>query len=134
MAKHEDEIRVLKENHHAQLLRAKGGIKTPVVLSPKPPSSPFTSARSPRLDKTTSGDGIPLSQAVQTEKLEVRVKELEKALRDADIEMGEVVGRMNAAQIEAAELQSDRDEALRQSRRLEAEIQAQRQKMAALMA
>lgn len=108
MAKHEDEIRVLKENHHAQLLRAKGGIKTPVMLSPKPPSSPFTSARSPRLDKTTSGDGIPLSQAVQTEKLEARVKELEKALRDADIEMGEVVGRMNAAQIEAAELQSDR--------------------------
>lgn len=108
MTKHEDEIKTLKENHNAQLLRAKNGIRTPVMLSPKPPSSPFIEGRSPRLDKTTSGDGIPLSQAVKTEKLEQRVKELEKALRDADLEMEEVVQRMNMAQIEVAELQSDR--------------------------
>lgn len=107
MAKHEDEIRALKESHNAQLLRAKNGIRSP-MLSPKPPASPFFGPRSPRLDKTTSGDGVPLNQAVQTSNLEMRVKELEKALRDADLEMEEVVGRMNMAQIEVAELQSDR--------------------------
>lgn len=108
MAKHEEQIRSLKESHNAQLMRAKMGIKSPVSLSPRLPASPFLGARSPRLDKTTSGEGIPLSQAIQAEKLELRVKELEKALRDADFEMEEVVGRMNMAQIEVAELQTDR--------------------------
>jgi hypothetical protein len=108
MAKHEEEIRTLKESHNVQLMRAKMGIKSPVSLSPRPPASPFSGARSPRLEKTTSGDGIPLGQAIQAEKLEQRVKELEKALRDAEFEMEEVVGRMNMAQIEVAELQCDR--------------------------
>lgn len=108
VAKHEDEIKLLKENHNTQLLRAKNGIRSPVTLSPRPPSSPFFDGRSPRLDRTTAGEGMPLSQAVKTEALEARVKELEKALRDADMEMEEVVGRMNKAQIEVAELQSDR--------------------------
>lgn len=108
MAKHEEEVRSLKESHNAQLMRAKVGIKTPVSLSPNPGTAPFGGARSPRLDVTTSGEGMPLSQAVQVEKLEARVKELEKALRDADFEMEEVVQRMNKAQIEVAELQSDR--------------------------
>jgi hypothetical protein len=108
MAKHEEEIHALKESHNAQLMRAKMGIKTPVSLSPNPSASPFNGPRSPRLDVTTTGEGVPLSQAVQVEKLEVKVKELEKALRDADFEMEEVVQRMNKAQIEVAELQSDR--------------------------
>ena len=33
---------------------------------------------------------------------------MEKALNDAEAEMGEVVSRMNAAQMEVAELQSER--------------------------
>ncbi|KAE8152796.1 hypothetical protein BDV25DRAFT_52701 [Aspergillus avenaceus] len=125
MARHEEEIRNLNESHNAQLLRAKNGSRSPALLSPKPPSSPFIS-RSPRLDKTTSGDGVPLNQVIQSENLERRVKELERLLRDADLEMEEVVSRMNRAQIEVAELQSDRDEALRQTRKLQAEIQAER--------
>ncbi|OKL59760.1 hypothetical protein UA08_04504 [Talaromyces atroroseus] len=133
MAKHEEEIRALKESHNTQLMRAKMGIKTPVSLSPNMSSSPFNGARSPRLDMTTSGEGVPLSQAVQVEKLEVKVKELEKALRDADFEMEEVVQRMNKAQIEVAELQSDRDEALRQTRRLEAAVRAERETVKMLM-
>lgn len=108
MAKHEDEIRSLKESHNAQLMRAKMGIKSPVSLSPRPPATPFSGSRSPRLDVTTSGEGVPLSQVIQAEHLELRVKELEKALRDADFEMEEVVQRMNKAQIGVAELQSDR--------------------------
>jgi len=38
----------------------------------------------------------------------VRVQELEKALGEAESEMKEVIGRMNAAQMEVAELQSER--------------------------
>ncbi|KAF9889221.1 hypothetical protein FE257_007534 [Aspergillus nanangensis] len=125
MALHEEEIRHLKESHNEQLMRMKNGARSPIALSPMVPSSPF-GARSPRIDKTTSGDGIPLTGAVQSENLEKRVKELERLLREADREMGEVVSRMNRAQIDVAELQSDRDEALRQTRRLQAEIQTER--------
>ncbi|KAE8376284.1 hypothetical protein BDV26DRAFT_265821 [Aspergillus bertholletiae] len=131
MARHEEEIHRLNESHNAQLSRMKNGARSPAGLSPMPPSSPFA-ARSPRLDKTTSGDGISLNQAVKPEVLERRVKELERLLCDADMEMGEVVSRMNRAQIEVAELQSDRDEALRQTRKLQAEIQAEREAFKAL--
>ncbi|KAL4893977.1 hypothetical protein BDV59DRAFT_176577 [Aspergillus ambiguus] len=131
MARHEEEIRNLQASHNDQLMRMKTGARSPMALSPKPPSSPF-GARSPRLDKTTSGDGIPLTQAVQSGNLEKRVKELERLLREADREMSEVVSRMNRAQIEVAELQSTRDEALRQTRRLQADIQAEREAFHAL--
>ncbi|KAK1150161.1 hypothetical protein N8T08_000060 [Aspergillus melleus] len=132
MARHDEEIRHLEETHSAQLMRLKNnGGRSPSTLSPLPPSTPFGS-RSPRLDKTTSGDGMPLTQAIQSEALEQRVKELERLLREADTEMGEVVSRMNRAQIDVAELQSDRDDALRQTRRLQAEIQAEREAFKAL--
>lgn len=108
MAKHEQEVNALKESHNAQLLRAKSGVRSPGLLSPILPNSPFSEARSPRLAQTTSGEGIALSQAVRTRELDARVKELEKALREADADMGEVVSRMNKAQIEVVELQSDR--------------------------
>ncbi|KAI2900600.1 hypothetical protein CBS76997_1389 [Aspergillus niger] len=133
MARHEEEVRALEENHNAQLKRMKNGARSPAALSPMPPTTPF-GARSPRLDLTTSGRGIALDQAIQSETLERRVKELEKLLRDADSEMEEVVSRMNRAQIEVAELQSDRDDALRQTRKLQAEIMAQRETFRTLMA
>ena len=66
------------------------------------------SKKSPRLDQTTTGPGINLQQALKTEYLENKVAELEKALSDAEKEMGEVVGRMNTAQIGVAELESER--------------------------
>ncbi|KAJ5310047.1 uncharacterized protein N7443_002508 [Penicillium atrosanguineum] len=133
MSKHEDEIRLLKESHNAQLVRMKNGARTPVGLSPRPASTPFDS-RSPRIDKTTSGDGVPLADVVQAEILEKRVKDLERLLRDADMEMEECVGRMNRVQVDVAQLQSDRDEALRETRRLQADIQAEREALRALMA
>jgi hypothetical protein len=49
-----------------------------------------------------------LTDVVQAEVLERRVKDLEKLLRDADMEMEEVVGRMNRTQIDVAQLQTDR--------------------------
>jgi hypothetical protein len=107
ISRHEDEVRQLQESHSAQLLRLKSGAHSPASLSPNPPSTPFIT-RSPRLDKTTSGDGVPLTHVVKSDTLDQRVKELEKLLRVADREMGEVVSRMNRAQIDVAELQSAR--------------------------
>ena len=51
---------------------------------------------------------MPLAEVVQAEALEKRVKDLERLLREADMEMEEVVGRMNRTQVDVAQLQSDR--------------------------
>ncbi|KAJ6190587.1 hypothetical protein N7519_000608 [Penicillium mononematosum] len=132
MGKHEEEIRLLKESQHAQLTRMMNGGRSTVGLSPRPPNAPFDS-RSPRLDQTTSGQGVPLTEVVQAEILERRVKDLEKLLRDADMEMEQVVGRMNRTQIDVAQLQTDRDDALRQTRQLQTEIQAERDALRGLI-
>lgn len=113
--KHEEEIRILKEAHNAQLQRMKAsGFRSPTSpgLSNKrglsPLVSPLFAQRSPKLDKTSSGLGIRLDQALKTEHLEKKVKELETALENAEKEMQQVVGRMNTAQIEVMELQTER--------------------------
>lgn len=110
-ARHEDEVRDLNESHNQQLHRVKNGIRTPTLFSPEKgssPRSPLFAIRSPRLDKTTSGQGMSMNEALRTEFLERKVSELEKALADADREMEEVVQRMNSAQIEVMELQTER--------------------------
>jgi chromosome segregation ATPase len=108
VSKHEEEIKSLRESHNAQLQRMKNGLKSPSQFSPKTPLSPLFAGKSPRIDRTTSGRGVSISQATKTRFLEKRVEELENALSDADKEMEEVVGRMNMAQIEVMELQSER--------------------------
>lgn len=149
--KHEDEMRVMRASTNVQLLRAKNS--NPNLLSPTPrsPKSPMLSHpnRSPRLDRTSSGPGVGLHDALKTEYLEGKVSELEKALAEAEKEMSEVVGRMNTAQISTMELEGeryvvtstsdiktltiDRDEAFRQTRRLENEIASEREKMKRLL-
>lgn len=110
--KHEEDVRVLRASHNVQLMRTKSGRKTPTLLTPTPrsPMSPMfvNSKRSPRLDQTTTGPGMALQQALKTEYLENKVDDLEKALAEAEKEMGEVIGRMNTAQISVAELESER--------------------------
>ena len=110
VAQHEDEIRELRDSHNVQLQRIKSGLRTPVSFSPQSqsPLSPLFSAKSPKLAITSSGIAMSLNKALRTEFLEKRVEELERALRDADKEMEEVVSRMNMAQIEVMELQSAR--------------------------
>ncbi len=157
-AEHEEEVREIKESHNMQLQRLKTGLRTPAVFPPvrTSPVSPIVmfGVRSPRLDKTTSGVGMSLDEALRTEFLEKRVQELERALGEADQEMEEVVGKMNQAQIEVMELQSARwvfkflldvqyrdhwlmllyrDEAMRQTRKLQAAINAEREKVDSLM-
>jgi hypothetical protein len=125
--KHEDEMRELKESHNSQLLRVKDGLKSPRLFAPKSPLSPlFAGTRSPRLASTSSGKGISVSEESKAEYLKQRVIELEKALEEADQEMQEVVGKMNVAQIEVMELQNEREEAVRQTKRLEARIEEER--------
>ena len=108
--KHEEEVRLLRASTNVQLLRAKNGTGNILSPTPRSPLSPMfsNSRRSPRIDKTTSGPGIALHQALKTEYLEKKVEELEKALSEAEKEMGEVVGRMNGAQMGVAELEGER--------------------------
>ncbi|KAJ4367556.1 hypothetical protein N0V83_007140 [Neocucurbitaria cava] len=133
IARHEGEVQAIKESHTNHLRRVKSGLLSPSAFSPKMPSSPVFAQRPPRLDATSSGPAMTFAEATKTELLEKRVEELEKALRDADREMEEVVGRMNFAQIEVADLQFERDEAMRQTRRLQADILAEREKVKVLM-
>ncbi|KAL1607863.1 hypothetical protein SLS60_002801 [Paraconiothyrium brasiliense] len=133
ICKHEVEVKALKESNTNQLRRSKSGLLSPAALSPKMPTSPVFTQKSPRLSQTTTGPAMSMAEATRTELLEKRVEELEKALRDADHEMEEVVGRMNMAQIEVADLQFQRDEAMMKTRKLQADIVAEREKVQALM-
>lgn len=108
IARHEGEVQALKEGHTNHLRRVKSGLLSPSAFSPKFPTSPVFAQKSPRLTVTTSGPAMTFAEATKTEMLEKRVEELEKALRDADHEMEEVVGRMNLAQMEVADLQFER--------------------------
>ena len=161
---HEDEVKDMRASNNGQLQRLRGGLpRSPTSLhprsnsrlSPRSPRSPmFYGARSPRLDKTSSGLGMSMNEALRTEFLERRVVELEAALTEADKEMQEVVQRMNMAQIEVMELQSARytsptiifpcriytdsqcsrrDDAMRQTKALQTEIVAESEKVGSLM-
>lgn len=148
---HEEDVKLLEEGHRRNLQRsrAKSNTKsttdgliisavTSPYLSPLLPSiSPSASGvfgnRSPRLHTTSAGSGVSMHQATGAAHLEQKVRELEKALADADGEMKYVVGRMNEAQMEVACLQGERDEATMKSRRLQNEIVAEREKVQKLM-
>lgn len=108
ISRHEEEVQTLKDNNNGQLRRVKSnGLLSPSFTS-QMPTSPVFAQRSPRLSRTTSGPAMSIAEATRTELLEKRVQELEKALSDADSEMQEVVGRMNLAQIEVADLQYEK--------------------------
>ncbi|KAH8592390.1 hypothetical protein B0O99DRAFT_236393 [Bisporella sp. PMI_857] len=128
ISRHEDEIRELKENHNTQLQRMKDGMRSPRLFAPKSPMSPMfaNSGKSPRISSTTSGKALSVSEDSKMDFLKQRVMELETALADADKEMEEVVGRMNIAQIEVMELQNEREEAVRESKRLQKAIEEER--------
>jgi SepF-like predicted cell division protein (DUF552 family) len=140
---HEAEVKQLEDAHNIQLQRTAGNL-----LSPR---TTIFALKTPKLDHTSSGVGISIAEATKTSALELRVQELEKALTDADKEMGEVVSRMNMAQMEVAELQSERyghplisclnsianpkhrDEAMMRTRKLQAEMVEERGKVQQLM-
>ncbi|KAI9719834.1 MAG: hypothetical protein M1828_006055 [Chrysothrix sp. TS-e1954] len=88
-------------------------------------------AKTPRLDNTTSGKGMSVQEISRTQSLEGKVAELEAAAVQADNEMQGVVERMNKAQIEVAELQTQRDEAMKQTRKLQRDILEERERVKA---
>ena len=113
LAGHEEEVRRLKDTHRTQLHRIRPYVRSParfsfLRLDGSTPPTPLFGARSPRLDLTSSGAALKMAEVSRTEELEKRVRGLERALKEADEEMEEVVGRMNRAQIEVAELQAQR--------------------------
>ncbi|KAA8566916.1 hypothetical protein EYC84_010013 [Monilinia fructicola] len=75
---------------------------------------------------TTSGKGMSVSEDSKVEFLKQKVVNLESALAEADREMEEVVGRMNVAQIEVMELQNEREEAVRETKKLQKTIEQER--------
>lgn len=128
IARHEDEIRELRDSHSIQLHRVKSELRSPRSFGPKTPMSPlFANAkRVPRLSMTTSGKGMSVSEDSKVEFLKQKVVNLESALAEADREMEEVVGRMNVAQIEVMELQNEREEAVRETKKLQKTIEQER--------
>jgi len=88
------------------------GLRTPVMMATlgagmrTAASSSGSSIKSPRLNKNAPNVSLP--EALRTEFLETRVRELEGALAEAEGEMQQVVQRMNVAQIEVLDLQSQR--------------------------
>ncbi|KIW06948.1 uncharacterized protein PV09_02609 [Verruconis gallopava] len=127
ISSHEQEVKELKEAHNAQLQRTTSALVPPNTESR--PISPVSGLFAPK----SPIKRVSMAEASKTSALESKVRELEKALHDAEAEMSEVVDRMNRAQIEVAELQSERDEAMMQSRRLQAEYLKEREKVQQLM-
>jgi chromosome segregation ATPase len=129
VARHEDEIAAIKDSHDMQLSRLSGGLRSPRQFPSKSPLSPLfasSGARSPRLSVTRSGAAKSVAEETQVVALRARVAELEGALAEADSDMEEVVGRMNAAQIEVMQLQEEREAVMSQTRKLERELQAEK--------
>ncbi len=101
-------------------------MSTPHLLSP-PNTNPTTAAAAlkarPAIRRSTTE---PLDMTAQVDTLKGRVAQLEGALAGADAEMQEVVARMSAAQIEVLQLQEEREEAVRETRRLRKVLEEER--------
>ena len=125
ISRHEEEVRALKENHNAQLQRSRDGTRSPRTFNGKAPVTPMfaNSGKAPRLSTTTSGKARSVAEDSQMALLQQRVVALETALTEADAQMEEVVGKMNAAQIEVMNLQNEREEAVRETRSLQRRIE-----------
>ncbi|KAK7952069.1 uncharacterized protein PG986_007797 [Apiospora aurea] len=131
VSRHEDELTTLKESHSQQLSRLSSSLspRSPRMFPPKSPMSPLfagAGAKSPRLDMTRSGSAMSVAEETQVAALREKVTSLEKALAEADVEMQEVVSRMNTAQIEVLQLQEEREAAVNQARKLEKALQAEK--------
>ncbi|RDL41931.1 uncharacterized protein BP5553_01910 [Venustampulla echinocandica] len=128
ISKHEEEISNLRESHTVQLQRMKDGLRSPRLFGSKSPTSPMfaNSPRTPNLLSTTSGKGMSVQEDSKMDFLKQRVMDLERALADADREMEEVVGRMNIAQIEVMDLQNQREEAVRETRKLQKKVEEEK--------
>lgn len=134
VARHEAEILSIKEAHNTQLRRmASSPLASPnplrspalrpssrALLSPLP--SPMF-PRSPRQPPTKT-----LEDEAEVARLRDRVAELEMAVAESDRDMQDVVAKMSSAQMEVMTLQEERDQAVRQSKKLQQQLDEEKVK------
>lgn len=127
LANHDAEVRRIEDASSPHLQRLRISIPDATRLGPPSPLL----RKSPRLGSKKLSE-TSLLEASRTQMLERKVKELEHLLREAEEDMQLVVQRVNKSQMEVAELQTERDAALTQMRKLQNLIVEERERAEAL--
>lgn len=128
LANHDAEVKRIDEARSPSLQRLQVAIPEPSKLTPPSPLLRKTpKLGSKKLIETS------LLEMSRTQLLERKVRELEGLLREAEEDMQHVVERVNKSQMEVADLQTERDAALLQMRKLQGQIVAEREKAEALL-
>ena len=128
LGNHEAEVRRLEEASSPALQRLRISIPDGKKLAPGSPRM----VKSPKLGSKKLSE-LSLLEMSRTQMLERKVKEMEGLLREAEEDMQDVVQRVNESQMEVAELQTERDAALSQMRKLQGLIVEEREKAELLM-
>jgi len=128
LGSHEAEVRRIEEASSPALQRLRISIPDGKKLAP---GSPLMN-KSPKLNGKRLTE-TSLLEMSRTQILERKVKEMEGLLREAEEDMHVVVQRVNQSQLEVNELQTERDAALSQMRKLQGLIVAEREKAELLM-
>ncbi|TQS36346.1 hypothetical protein Golomagni_03209 [Golovinomyces magnicellulatus] len=109
LSAHEKDVREMKENEITHLHRIKEGFRSPI--------SPNI-ARSLKSPKNFPLQGS-VSEDTKVDQLRQKIVELEQALSDAEREMERVVNHMKTAEIQVMDLRNEREEAIRETKRLQ---------------
>ena len=128
LANHDAEVKRIDDAHSPSLQRLRISIPEPAKLAP---ASPLL-RKSPKLGSKKLSE-TSLLEMSRTQLLERKVRELEGLLREAEEDMQHVVERVNKSQMEVADLQTSRDAALVQMRKLQGQIMEEREKAEALI-
>ena len=128
LGSHETEVRQLEQASSPALQRLTIHIPDRKKLVP---GSPLM-VKSPKLGGKKLSE-TSLLEMSRTQMLERKVKELEGLLREAEEDMQDVVQRVNRSQFEVAELQTERDAASSQMRKLQGLIVEERERAESLM-
>ncbi|KXT10835.1 hypothetical protein AC579_1951 [Pseudocercospora musae] len=128
LANHDAEVRRIEEAKSPHLQRLRISIPDSNKFAP---SSPLLK-KSPRVGSKKLSE-TSLLEVSRTQLLERKVRELEGLLREAEEDVQTVVERVNKSQMEVAELQTERDTALQQMRKLQAQMAQEREKAEGLM-
>ncbi|KAI5369919.1 hypothetical protein Slin15195_G007970 [Septoria linicola] len=128
LANHDAEVKRIDDAHSPSLQRLRISIPEASKLAP---SSPLL-RKSPKLGSKKLIE-TSLLEMSRTQLLERKVRELEGLLREAEEDMQHVVERVNHSQMEVADLQTERDAALVQMRKLQGQIVQERERAEAFI-
>ncbi|KAK0252371.1 hypothetical protein B0A54_10449 [Friedmanniomyces endolithicus] len=133
LTNHESEVRRIEESSSPALLQ-RLRISIPEESRKLSPSSPLLLTRSPRMmKKTPTLSETSLLETSRTQILERKVRELEGLLREAEDDVQVVVQRVTRSQLEVMELQTERDAALVQMRKLQGLFVEERERAEGLL-